>query len=302
MIVKTYQKFNSENNFEKQRNFNRLDNILIYALIIINEITILINSVISPKKIEEYKEKDYDSKISRKIKGNSEDKNKTKNNLINKRKNKTKYNNIKIKYYKITNLIKFIIVNIYFQIKHNIQLELSPFHYSSKITLKIKGKGDKNIFGITKYEFGTFSESNYPKEVKINGNKQNHTDFKWNFDQNENFVELIWDTNIKDCRYMFYGCSNIIDINFDNFDTSEVTDMTYMFYSCSSLTSLDLSNFNTSEVTDMSDMFTVCSSLASLNLSSFDTSLVKDMSFMFSHCRSLTSLNLSNFDTSQVFI
>ena len=300
MIVKTYQKFNSENNFEKQRNFNRLDNILIYALIIINEITILINSVISPKKIEEYKKKDYDSKISRKIKGNSDDKNKRKNNLINKRENKTKYNNIKIRYYKITNLIKFIIVNIYFQIKHNIQLELSSFHYSSKITLKIKGKGDKNIFGITKYEFGTFSESNYPKEVKINGNKQNHTDFKWNFDQNENFVELIWDTNIKDCRYMFYNCFNIIDINFDNFDTSEVTDMTYMFYHCSSLTSLDLSNFNTSEVTDMSDMFTLCSSLASLNLSSFDTSLVKDMSFMFSRCRSLTSLNLSNFDTSQV--
>ena len=300
MIVKTYQKFNSENNFEKQRNFNRLDNILIYALIIINEITILINSVISPKKIEEYKKKDYDSKISRKIKGNSEDKNKTKNNLINKRKNKTKYNNIKIRYYKITNLIKFIIVNIYFQIKHNIQLELSSFHYSSKITLKIKGKGDKNIFGITKYEYGTFSESNYPKEVKINGNKQNHTDFKWNFDQNENFVELIWDTNIKDCRYMFYGCSNIIDINFDNFNTSLVTSMKDMFCSCSSLTSLDLSNFDTSLVTDMSFMFYRCSSLTSLYLSNFDTSLVTDMSSMFSYCSSLTSLDLSNFDTSLV--
>ena len=324
MIVKTYQKFNSENNFEKQRNFNRLDNILIYALIIINEITILINSVISLEKLEEYKKKDYDSKISRKIKGNSDDKNKTKNNLINKRENKTKYNNIKIRYYKITNLIKFIIINIYFQIKHNIQLELSSFHYSSKITLKIKGKGDKNIFGTGFMH--SFFESDYPKEVKINGNKQERTGRMWHFDQDYNFVELIWDTNIKNCRSMFYECSYIIDINFNNFDTSLVTSMNNMFSGCSSLTSLDLSNFdtslvismyemfsgcssltsldlssfNTSLVTYMSDMFYRCSSLASLYLSNFDTSLVTDMSSMFSYCSSLTSLDLSNFDTSLV--
>ena len=168
-MVKTYLKFNSENNFEKQRNFNRLDNILIYALIVINEIIALIHSVISLKRRGENIRKDYDSKISLIIKGNSEDKTKAKDILINKRKNKTKYNNIKIRNYKIINLIKFIIINIFCQIKHNIQLKLNSFHYSSKITLKIKGKGDKNIFGTGFMH--SFFESDYPKEVKINGNK-----------------------------------------------------------------------------------------------------------------------------------
>ena len=323
-MVKTYLKFNSENNFEKQRNFNRLDNILIYALIVINEIIALIHSVISLKRRGENIRKDYDSKISLIIKGNSEDKNKAKDILINKRKNKTKYNNIKIRNYKIINLIKFIIINIFCQIKHNIQLKLNSFHYSSKITLKIKGKGDKNIFGTGFMH--SFFESYYPKEVKINGNKQERTGRKWHFDQDYNFVELIWDTNIKDCRSMFYECSYIIDINFNNFDTSLVTSMNNMFSGCSSLTSLDLSNFdtslvismyemfsgcssltsldlssfNTSLVTYMSDMFYRCSSLASLYLSNFDTSLVTDMSSMFSYCSSLTSLDLSNFDTSLV--
>ena len=297
-MVKTYLKFNSENNFEKQRNFNRLDNILIYALIVINEIIALIHSVISLKRRGENIRKDYDSKISLIIKGNSEDKNKAKDILINKRKNKTKYNNIKIRNYKIINLIKFIIINIFCQIKHNIQLKLNSFHYSSKITLKIKGKGDKNIFGTGFMH--SFFESDYPKEVKINGNKQERTGRMWHFDQDYNFVELIWDTNIKDCRSMFYECSYIIDINFNNFDTSLVTSMNNMFSGCSSLTSLDLSNFDTSLVISMYEMFSGCSSLTSLDLSSFNTSLVTYMSDMFYRCSSLTSLYLSNFDTSLV--
>lgn len=64
---------------------------------------------------------------------------------------------------------------------------------------------------------------------------------------------------------MFNGCDELTSIDFNGFDTSNVTDMSCMFGSCSKLTSLDISGFDTSNVTDMSDMFMDCSSLTSLD-------------------------------------
>ncbi len=92
---------------------------------------------------------------------------------------------------------------------------------------------------------------------------------------------------------MFNGCDELTSIDFNGFDTSNVTDMSCMFGSCSKLTSLDISGFDTSNVTDMSDMFMDCSSLTSLNVSGFDTSRVTRMISMFRGCSSLTSLDES---------
>ena len=126
--------------------------------------------------------------------------------------------------------------------------------------------------------------------------------------------------------YLFYYLSNVKEIAFDNFDTSQVTNMGSMFEACKSLTSLDVSKFDTSQVTDMSymfgegealetldvsklntsqvinmdGMFHHCKNLISLDVSEFDTSHVTDMSGMFNHCENLTSLDVSKFDTSQV--
>ena len=101
------------------------------------------------------------------------------------------------------------------------------------------------------------------------------------------------------CYRMFHGTS-VTSINFNNFDTSNVTKMNYMFYNCASLTSLDLSNWDTSNVTNMRYMFSGCKLLTSLDLSSFDTSNVTNMMAMFSICESLTSLDLSEWNTSKV--
>ena len=57
---------------------------------------------------------------------------------------------------------------------------------------------------------------------------------------------------------MLEGCSLLISLDLNNFDTSSVTIMNYIFYNCSSLISLDLSNFNTSSATYMSSMFDEC--------------------------------------------
>lgn len=73
---------------------------------------------------------------------------------------------------------------------------------------------------------------------------------------------------------MFAGCVNLTNVDFINFDTSQITDMEAMFSGCSSLTDLDLSDFETSNVTNMRSMFAGCENLIDLDLSNFNTSMV----------------------------
>ncbi len=99
---------------------------------------------------------------------------------------------------------------------------------------------------------------------------------------------------------MFYGLSEIEDIDLSYFDTSKVTNMEGMFAYMSSLTSLDVSNFDTSNVTDMSNMFNAMSSLTSLDVSNFDTSKVTNMNNMFSEMLNLTTIYSNSFDISSL--
>ena len=163
----------------------------------------------------------------------------------------------------------------------------------SKITLKIKGRGNNLILG------SSFLNSYYPSEVYLNS-EQKAVNNSYNFINDTNVVELIWNNNIEKCEYMFDGCKNITEIDLSNFDTSQVSKMRNMFASCSSLISLNLSNIRTSKVDDMKYMFFSCTSLSSIDLSYFDTLKVSSMPAMFQSCSSLTSLNLSNFDVSEL--
>jgi len=104
----------------------------------------------------------------------------------------------------------------------------------------------------------------------------------------------------ENCVAMFVVCRDLLFIDFNNVDTSNVTDMNLMFSKCNALTSLDVSSFDTSNVTSMNSMFADCYVLTSLDVSSFDTSNVTSMNSMFANCYSLTSLDISSFDTSNV--
>ena len=147
----------------------------------------------------------------------------------------------------------------------------------SNITLRIKGIGNKNIFGNDTY----FKNIYYPNEIYINGDKQDIVKKSYNFNETDNFVELKWKIVINNSNYMFEKCSDITEIDLSDFDSSRVTNMGYMFYGCSSLSSLNLTNFDTSSVVTMYWMFYGCSSLFSLNLSNFNTSKVTNMGSMF---------------------
>ena len=217
-------------------------------------------------------------------------------------------------------IIIIFIIMINLLIKKSICIKLVPFEYHfSNITLRIKGIGNKYILGL-------YAKDNFPNIININGEKQDIINYYYNFNQTDNFVELVWNNNINNCYFMFGRCYDITEIDLSYFDTSNVEDMSYMFYYCNSLTSLnlssfdtslvknmdrmffnclsldylDLSSFNTSQVTTMSCLFYNCILLISLNITNFNTSQVKDMSFMFYECSSLTYLDISNFNTSKV--
>ena len=100
---------------------------------------------------------------------------------------------------------------------------------------------------------------------------------------------------------MFTGCNNLVSVNTEDWDTSNVYEMYSLFMNCLSLPSLNLSNWVTDKVTRMGYMFQNCQSLTSLDLSSFNTSNVTSMDYMFGSCFALTSIiGLSNFNTSNV--
>ena len=98
---------------------------------------------------------------------------------------------------------------------------------------------------------------------------------------------------------MFYNCSEVVNIDLSELDTSAVTDMGSMFVNCSSLTALNLSGFDTRSVTNMYSMFVNCVSLTELDVTGFDTKKVESFYSMFDGCRSLTELDVTGFDTSR---
>ena len=201
-------------------------------------------------------------------------------------------NNISNNFYLLI-IYSILIINVFIQIKNN----AFDFYYFrlSKISLKIRGTGENTILGNLSSNNNNFKDINYLTEVYINGKKQNSNEYKYLFNQTNNFVELIWKDDLTNCENMFYGCSNIIEFNFSLFDTSHITNMVRMFRDCSSLTSLDLSNFNTSLVEKMNGMFRNCISLSSLDLSSFNISSVNKTHNMFHGCINLEYINLKNF-------
>lgn len=94
-----------------------------------------------------------------------------------------------------------------------------------------------------------------------------------------------------DFSYAFSNWTALKTINFECFDTSNVTDMSNMFSRCSSLVVADLSCFDTTKVKKMINMFAHCTNLASLDLSSFDLSSVTNATNLLNNCSRLREIN-----------
>ena len=139
----------------------------------------------------------------------------------------------------------------------------------------------------------TFPNQEQPKNI-IFDNK-----FKPNIKGNYQ-LEIKLQKRIKDCGYMFCGCTNIYDIDLSNFDHSEITNMNDMFNNCINLKKIKFSNFEIKNVTDMSYMFNYCKNLKEIKFPKIDTSKVISMEGMFQSCENLEEINLEEFDAHHV--
>lgn len=110
-------------------------------------------------------------------------------------------------------------------------------------------------------------------------------------------VDVLVDSTYTDISLMFKGCINLVSVNTQGWDTSNVTNMNQMFRNCYALTEIDLSSFNTSKLTTMYAMFNNCSLLETVNMSNWDMTNVNqegNMANIFSNCTSLRELCLDN--------
>ena len=198
------------------------------------------------------------------------------------------------------------IYNIYAEIikKNEIKLKLNIekedinknvfFLNNTDDEINIKGKQEENYNDFLK----ELNESNV--ELYINNNKNKY--LKYFKPDKEGIYEIIlrFYIEIKDCSFMFYNCSNLINIDLSSFDARNVNNLSKMFFKCSNLENIDFTSFDTKNVNNMSYMFAFCSNLKKIDLSTFDTKNVKNMSYMFYKCSNLADIDLSSFDTYNV--
>jgi len=156
----------------------------------------------------------------------------------------------------------------------------------------------------TKREKGFLKEiEDFKEKIKIKLIKPNNNEeelaYSNKFIPNEEgayIIEIEIPELIKDCSYMFYGCTNITDIDLSTFDFQSTTNMNDMFNYCTNVKEIKFSQFEIKNVINTSYMFNYCKNLLAIDLSKINTKNVVSMAGMFQHCEKLKKLDLSNFD------
>lgn len=158
-----------------------------------------------------------------------------------------------------------------------------------------------NTITLTRYN-GESTVVTVPSKAVIDGVNYQTIISGWVYQNNTSITKVTFENGVvasTTLRGLFNGCSNLTEVNFNNFDTSQVENMNYMFRGCSKLKNVDLSKFNTTNVTTMKGMFN-SSGLVKLDLSKFNTPNLQDMTNMFADANSLVELDMSGIDTTNV--
>jgi len=209
-----------------------------------------------------------------------------------------------------------------------------------KLILKIENKDiNKNIYFLNRDNDKFNREKEYIKSINDYNKLLNESEIEIfiedeKYDNKKYFqpikedlyeIKLKFASNITNMSYMFYGCSNLTNIDLSSFDIENVNNMSNIFYDCSNLIKIDLPSlkiknvinmssmlyncsnlieisldFNTNNIINMSYMFYNCSNLKEINLSSLGTINANNMMSMFCNCSNLKEINLSSFDTKNV--
>ena len=165
----------------------------------------------------------------------------------------------------------------------------------SEIKLIIQGSGIQDLVSSSSY-----SEADAPSEVYVNGAIRSDCEKTCSLSGTKNNITLRFENQMTSCYYMFYGQTNLIEVDLSNFDASKVTSMGGMFNGCTNLEKFTSGNINTPLLDTMSAVFSKCSSLTSIDISNFDTSGVTTMKELFRECSNLETINFGNIDTSSV--
>ena len=116
-----------------------------------------------------------------------------------------------------------------------------------------------------------------------------------------NFGEQFVTNKVTDTSYMMYYNNNLLELNIDDWDVSNVTTMSNMFKSCEKLTTFGpnaLANWNTGNVVYMDQAFRWLKKLTAFNLEHWDVSKVKTLYACFCNGAWTTVLDLDAWDTS----
>lgn len=98
---------------------------------------------------------------------------------------------------------------------------------------------------------------------------------------------------------LFYGNTNLTNINVSNWDTSNITSLKGAFSLMQNLESVDFAEWNVSKVTNFYALFDDSRKVNTIDVSKWNTSSATSMEWMF--CRiNATKLDVSNFNTSNV--
>ena len=113
-------------------------------------------------------------------------------------------------------LILGIIFFIIFSKINLIPIDDRILNYDSTITIKIQKSGTSKLYSNERDTDFCGAGPNLPKEIIINTNEQHYiTDLpnEYDFPNEGNTIQLIYDDPIESCRCLFLNCNNITEID-----------------------------------------------------------------------------------------
>ena len=117
---------------------------------------------------------------------------------------------------------------------------------TSEIHLVIKGSGTQEVInqGFTPI----------PHEIFVNGEKKAEDSRTCELEGETSNITLKFNTQLLSCGDMFNSLQNLIEIDFSDFDSSQVTSMKSMFWGCPNLEKVHFGNINTSSLKEIEKM------------------------------------------------
>ena len=160
----------------------------------------------------------------------------------------------------------------------------------NSITLKINSGEKLRIINI--------GYKSYIRSIYINEVLQERISSTYDFTEDNNIVKIIFKNQMSKCNELFKNCSEVYEIDFSDFDSSNMLEIVGFFDYCHSLKSIDISSWDVSKVNNISYLFSNCYSLTSILMPNFEKSPIEKAHAMFYNCYSLISVDLTRVNTS----